>query len=494
MKHVLIILLLSVLLILSCAKKKEKTYVVVCFDVEDYTTPESEGIDELPKWLAETMTEVGVTGTFFVIGEKARSLEKRGRTDVIEAMAKHDVGSHTNWGSIHPTVTELLENLNFKDGLNLMKQRESISFQELERIFGKPMTTFARHGGSYGPQLPAALSEMNSGYIYAPVFLPDHYVSWFCNTLNFYGEGYAGFDDVYYKDELFEPVLDSLRKNFTPLVQNIDGMSFFACHPCKVQTVQFWDFNYYYGANPDSADWKTPELRSAESMKTARKNFRSLMQFLKDRDDIEITTFSKLMHVYSYQRQDISVKKLSAIARRILDEKSVIIDDYYSAAETFAALAQMITEHAAGSLPKKVTIIRPYGPLQMPSIEPGMTEASKEAVVELAQKALAYIEKENALPHALDFNGEAAGTGSLLALFSQFFLDVVDNKIVDVYNVTPFDAYPHENEAAIIKNVEDCQTWPVHRKDLDMTNLVEMTKMQMWTLKPAWSENVVVKR
>ena len=47
------------------------------------------------------MTEEGVTGTFFVIGEKARMMEKRGRRDVIEAMSEHDIGSHTNYGSIH---------------------------------------------------------------------------------------------------------------------------------------------------------------------------------------------------------------------------------------------------------------------------------------------------------------------------------------------------------------------------------------------------------
>jgi hypothetical protein len=58
---------------------KTKMFLVVNFDVEDYITPESERIDDIPKWLAEIMSDEGVTGTFFVIGEKARSLEKRGR-------------------------------------------------------------------------------------------------------------------------------------------------------------------------------------------------------------------------------------------------------------------------------------------------------------------------------------------------------------------------------------------------------------------------------
>ena len=124
----LLIFLVS-LLLLTCTNKNEKTidktFMVICFDVEDYTSPESVGMDDIPKWLAETMTEEGVTGSFFVIGEKARSIAERGRTDVIEAMAKHDIGSHTNYGSIHPTVTEILEHATWEEGTHTMLQNET---------------------------------------------------------------------------------------------------------------------------------------------------------------------------------------------------------------------------------------------------------------------------------------------------------------------------------------------------------------------------------
>ncbi len=135
---------------------KSKMLLVINFDVEDYTTPASEGIDDIPKWLAEIMSEEGVTGTFYVIGEKARSLEQRGRRDVISAMARHDIGSHTNFGSIHPTVAEALEKADWAGGVQSMLERESAGFGELERIFGVPIVTMGRHGGSYGPQLVAA--------------------------------------------------------------------------------------------------------------------------------------------------------------------------------------------------------------------------------------------------------------------------------------------------------------------------------------------------
>jgi len=332
----------------------------------------------------------------------------------------------------------------------------------------------------------AALGQMNAGYAYTPVFLHGHYVSWFCNTLNFYGEGDIRFDNTYYKDEYFNPMLDSLKCTLSSLLEGTDGLTFFACHPCKVRTVQFWDINYFYGVNRDSADWKIPELRPRETMKTARKNFRKLIKFFKNRDDIELTTFSKLMKLYSYQRTKINLTDLKLIAQRILTEKVIVIDDYYSPAETFSALVEMIAANAnKGTLPKEVDIIRPFGPLTMPPIEPSLKNISKESVVVLAQKALDYIQKENCLPASVKYEEQTIGTGSLLALFSQYFIDNYDNKIHDVYTLQPFDAYPHKNEEAIIQNIKNYKTWPVHRKDLDMTNLIEMTKMQLWTLKPA---------
>ena len=486
MRIATILLLGSLLLFsLTCSQPKKKTYVVICFDVEDYITPASEGVDDIPKWIADTMSEVGVTGTFFVIVEKARSLEKRGRQDVIQAMARHDIGSHTNYGSIHPTVTEILEKADWEQGVKTMYERESAGIDELQRIFGVPVSTLARHGGSYGPQLVYALSRMGKGYVYSPIHLPGHHAVWFCNTLNFYGD-YGSFDDTYYRDDLFNPNLDSLKANFAKDIEGIDVINFFACHPCKVRTVQFWDFNYYYGANPDSSQWKTPELRPLESMKTARKNFRRLMEFLKSRDDIQITTYRELMKRFSYQKDEIQKKDLTRLAHRVINEKAVVIDDYFSPAELFSALTRSIVDYAeTGSIASSIGRRAPLGPMQMPIEQPELEQVTREQVNALARAANAYIIEHNSLPAWLDVDGKRIGTGSLLALFSNLYLDIVAGKPAAQYAVLPFDAYPKENAEAIIADVRACKTWPVHRPDLDMSNLVEMTKMQLWTLKPA---------
>lgn len=463
--------------------------MVICFDVEDYTSPESVGMDDIPKWLAETMTEEGVTGSFFVIVEKARSMAERGRTDVIEAMAKHDIGSHTNYGSIHPTVTEILEYATWEEGTSKMLLNETAGFNDLERIFGQRPVALARHGGSYGPQLVSALSQMGAGYVYSPISLPGHNAMWFCNTLNFHGTGDFGFfDDNYYRDDLFNPMLDDLNNRIPKAIENVEVVSFFANHPSKVRSIQFWDFNYYKGANPGPDEWETPELRPLESMKTAQKNFRRLIQSLKNRDDIELTTYRDLMKRFSYQKAEITKEELEKIALRIIEEKAIVIDDYYSPAEVFTALSSALSNYDKnGQLPEKVGIERPFGPTEMPSQNPEVEKITKVQALELTRLAHDYVKINNRLPHALSVNDKKIGAGSLKALFSEMYIAINNGKMSDNIQVLSFAAYPAENEENIIQEVQGYKGWPVHREDLDMSHLVEMTKLQLWTLKPAFA-------
>jgi hypothetical protein len=520
-KKILPLFVATALVSMQCGTSDKKALsvdrvpMVICFDVEDYTSPESVGMDDIPGWLAGIMTEEGVTGTFFVIGEKARMMEKRGRSDVIRAMAVHDIGSHTNYGSIHPTVTEILEHAGWEEGMEKMLENEKAGIDELERIFGQRPANLSRHGGSYGPQLVAALGQLGAGYVYSPISLPGHNAVWFCNTLNFHGEGDFGFfDDAYYRDDLFDPMLRALDSLIPAQTRDIDMIAFFANHPSKVRSIQFWDFNYYKGANPGPDEWRTPELRPPETMETAKKNFRRLVRYLDSQDDIELTTFRELYGRFSHQPDTITRGELEKIAGRILEEKRVVIDDYYSPAEIFASLCDALCHYdLEHSLPGKVSVRRPFGPLNMPAGEPEMQQVNQAGTLRLAKSARDSITETGHLPACLIYEGKKIGTGSLLALFSDLYSSIEepadqekgnavqegktsapeqgnaarkrDPDIQETFEVIPMEPYPSLNEAQIIREVAACKDWPVHRENLDMGRLIELTRLQLWTLKPA---------
>jgi hypothetical protein len=123
----------------------------------------------------------------------------------------------------------------------------------------------------------------------------------------------------------------------------------------------------------------------------------------------------------------------------------------------------------------------------MPDPLPGISRVTLSEVYELAGQALACIEEFGSLPSWLEIKDFRIGTGSLFALFSAVYLDMDSNHMSPGYDVPAFDPYPRANEKEIIQRIENYKTWPVHRRDLDMTQIVENTKLQLWTLKPAHS-------
>ncbi|MEI5579376.1 hypothetical protein, partial [Streptomyces brasiliscabiei] len=64
----------------SAADPAAKVYIVLWFDTEDYILPAS---DDAALRVADWLSREGIRATFKVVGEKARTLEKRKRDDVI---------------------------------------------------------------------------------------------------------------------------------------------------------------------------------------------------------------------------------------------------------------------------------------------------------------------------------------------------------------------------------------------------------------------------
>ena len=95
--------------------------VILWFDTEDYLLPRD---DDATKRLCELLTARNIRATFKLVGEKARVLESRKRTDVIRALKKHDIGYHANFHSVHPTPTEYLADCGWLDGVAEFARRE----------------------------------------------------------------------------------------------------------------------------------------------------------------------------------------------------------------------------------------------------------------------------------------------------------------------------------------------------------------------------------
>jgi hypothetical protein len=132
-------------------------YVTLWFDTEDYILPQD---DDATKRLAELLTSLGVRATFKIVGEKARVLEARKRTDVIAAVKRHDIGYHSNTHSQQPTIAVYLQNAGWDDGRAEFFRREIQGVRDVERILGVKPVAYGQPGSAWAPQTYPALHDM----------------------------------------------------------------------------------------------------------------------------------------------------------------------------------------------------------------------------------------------------------------------------------------------------------------------------------------------
>ena len=165
--------------------KAPKVYVILWFDTEDYILPAS---DDAALRLAEFLTRRKVPATFKVVGEKARTLERRGRDDVIAALKKHEIGFHSNFHSVQPTPAVYLSNLGWDEGVAEFERRESPGLESVQRIFGVRPSCYGQPGSSWAPQSYGALRKWG-----VPVYLDgglhvdlDGRPCYYCGILNLY--------------------------------------------------------------------------------------------------------------------------------------------------------------------------------------------------------------------------------------------------------------------------------------------------------------------
>jgi len=127
------------------AQRASPVYVTLWFDTEDYILPQD---DDATKRLADLLTNLGVRATFKVVGEKARVLESRRRTDVIAALKRHDIGYHSNTHSQQPTIAVYLQHAGWDDGRAEFYRREMQGAPDVGRIFGVKPAAYGQPGSA----------------------------------------------------------------------------------------------------------------------------------------------------------------------------------------------------------------------------------------------------------------------------------------------------------------------------------------------------------
>jgi hypothetical protein len=490
----------------ASAASKGRINVILWFDTEDYLLPAD---DDATKRLAEMLTDRGIRATFKLVGEKARVLERRGRHDVIAALKKHDIGYHSDFHSVHPTPAEYLADCGLLDGMSEFIRREGAGAADVRRIFGvETLSCYGQPGSSWGPQTMAALAQIGVAPHGVQCYVDegDHvglkgYPFWYCNTLVVYN-----MRDNYTRMELHNPrALDPAKQKVSSIVDRLQskdggGLISIFYHPCEWVHVEFWDgVNFRRGANPPREEWKPPPGRSPEETEGAFQRFAQYIDYIRSLPDLRFVTAADLPLVYPDRARDKGTTETDVreLAERVSQQKEgldfqPVGDAVYSLADQFEILSHAVDALLQGRQP--VYPIRTKGLLGPDAPPPGGKVGGLIRSAQLRQTArdvLNFVTTERRVPARVFLGPEAIPPSDWLVMLAQIYRHYQTGGTLPHQGLSlPASHLELLPEKHVAKDTAGLfGGWVIHKEDFRAPKILDVARLQAWTLKPARAKN-----
>lgn len=438
-------------------------YVVLWFDTEDYIEPSS---DNAALRIAKDLTAEGVRATFKVVGEKARVLEQRGRRDVIEALSRHTIGYHSNWHSVHPTPAEYLLHFGYLEGADEFERRESAGLADVKRIFKQQPACYGQPGSSWGPQTNLALRRMQ-----VPVYLDEgdqvgvnDQPFWYGGLLYVFRMGKNQFRaqlNVGAEDPAAYQKFDEAAARLSAQGGGVISIYY---HPTEFVTTEFWDgVNFSRGANPGRDSWIKPKLRTPAESERCYGVLRHFVQHMKTQPGVRFAGAQDLPRLYANAPGRALDRK--AVATQL--GREIVFGEVHgvmlSPAEMLLALLEVKLQFVDGPTGQGITT---YSKPTIPST------AFQTAVRDAAD----FVTRFHRLPNQVFLGAETLSLPDFAATLAGSLEGGSEIRVIR--GATGFDRY-------FATDGRKPFNWIIHPEGFDGSALLELGRLQGWTLKPA---------
>jgi len=464
------------------ANDKATVYVTFWFDTEDFILPQA---DDAAKRLAEMFSKRNVKATFKIVGEKARVLEERGRDDVILALAKNDIAYHSTYHSVHPTPAEYCRDLDWHEGVAEFTRREGVGLETLRRVFGVNASCYGQPGASWTPQSYGALHAFQ-----IPLYLDEaSHVNvnnrpfWYCGILTVLELGDCVMRTGWSDDEVKQACAKFDRVH-ERLIGEGGGIISIYYHPCEFVHRQFWDgVNFSRGANPPRSEWKLPPLKPPEEQEQAFRAFERYLEHIASHPAVRLVTAREIPslypdRVYSHPLTRDNIRTIAeAFGKRVsfVDLGTRIV----SAAEGLTALSQFVAKIDNNSTPAEVAVEFAYGPASKPERFTTEGTFSWDAIRQGAQELVDTVRATKQLPSLVWVAGKPVRPED----FAVTLAAVVASGHYS--GESPIQQGELEAKKYVADDSPGLWGWVVFPPGFNAPHMMEIAKLQAWTIKPA---------
>jgi hypothetical protein len=263
---------------------------------------------------------------------------------------------------------------------------------------------------------------------------------------------------------------------------------------------EFWDgVNFRRGANPPREQWKPPGQKPPEQTDQAFERFGAYIDYIRSSSGIHFVTAADLPKLYPDQLKDAGATgaEIGDLAKRITGSESLGIDfqiingKAFSPADQFALLCSAMEKNihsTAGAGDEGVSIRIPTGLLgpdgAPPSGAPSVTEIGWYAFRDAALEAHDYVQFHHRIPARVFIGPDAVAPADFLAGLARAYLQM------KAQGAPPEKIAMKQTDVLTARRVAKDEPglyggWVIHRENYRAPKVLEIAKLQAWTLKPA---------
>jgi hypothetical protein len=353
------------------------------------------------------------------------------------------------------------------EGALEFERREQPGVADLKRIFGRQPVCYGQPGSSWGPQSNPALRRLG-----IPIYLDegvqvgvDEQPFWYGGLLHVFHMGRNTFRaqlNVGPRDEAADRTFDEAVKR---LSAQGGGLISIYYHPTEFVTTEFWDaVNFSHGANPPRDAWVKPHRRTAEDSERCYGVLRHFVEHMKHQDGVRFVTASDLLGMYESPAPAPVSRK--SVAARLKDR--IVFDNVdgqvMSPAEMVAALLDLN-----------------IGTIDGPSAAGATTYSGGSIPVSAFEAAAAdtaaFIRQTHRLPNQVFIGAETLSLADFAATLAGRTLEPA-SEVKVLRGTIAFDRY-------FATEMRKSFNWVIHPEGFDGGPLLDMGRLQGWTLKPA---------
>lgn len=453
-------------------------YVLYWFDVEDCTVTQS---DDAAKRLGLILEKYGVRGTMKLVGQKARLLEQRVRYDVIDVLKRHDIGFHSNWHGLRPQIAEYLAALDWDEGVAEFERREWPGVYDVRRIFGTNPKTYGQPGSNWAPHVFPVLRRWEiptyvSGFGYVGVDCQPFWYGGVLCTSHMYGKRFTGEEQRHLLGlnfELGKPgELEKHKVAFSRSLEQLSasgGLISIANHPCTLVLEQ----------------WFSTYMKPRELTEAGYQHFEDFVKWSLSHPNVKPTCASELLRLYPDKAKGriFTFDELREVAAKLREEINFLRfgEIVITPAEAFGMLVNLLADFIAKkAMPKEVRCEEIYNPTAPPKSPSSDITVSWGAFCAATQTVRDFVNRERRIPNHVQVGNAVIAPRDFLAAVARIILS---EKLPDTVQILPavckFEQYV--DEAAARSGWKGAMLPP----NFEAPKLIELAKLEAWTLKPA---------